>query len=97
MPGAARRMYPARTSSRWLGTSASAGSSLSVRTNRLDIRKIMGARLTVADPALHPHCQRGCAAFHADLSSGSWRGSRTSTSAAAGRCPVTLAILRFAG
>ena len=38
MPGAARRMYPARTSRRWLGTSASAGSSRSVRRNRDDIR-----------------------------------------------------------
>src|SRR5512142_1289885 len=31
MPGAARRMYPARTRRRWLGTSASAGSSRRVR------------------------------------------------------------------
>src|SRR5262245_45658327 len=38
MPGAARRMYPARTSSLWLGTSASAGSSRRVRRNSLDIR-----------------------------------------------------------
>ncbi|MGZ4491644.1 MAG: ATP-binding protein [Nocardioidaceae bacterium] len=35
-------MYPARTSSRWLGTSASAGSSRSVRTNRVDIRMTRG-------------------------------------------------------
>src|SRR5919112_3279504 len=40
MPGAARRMYPARISQRWLGTSASAGSSRSVRTNSSDIRVI---------------------------------------------------------
>src|SRR5690348_11860769 len=45
MPGATRRMYPARTNSLWLATSASAGSSLSVRTNRDDIRRIMGGRL----------------------------------------------------
>src|SRR5947208_16527916 len=38
MPGAARRMYPARTNSLWLGTSASAGSSRRVRRNRDDIR-----------------------------------------------------------
>src|SRR3954468_10536344 len=38
MPGAARRTYPARTRSLWLATSASAGSSRSVRTNRVDIR-----------------------------------------------------------
>src|SRR3954452_1231484 len=38
MPGAALRMYPARTSSLWLGTSASAGSSRRVRRNRDDIR-----------------------------------------------------------
>src|SRR5512138_1915614 len=31
-------MYPARTSRRWLGTSASAGSSRRVRRNRVDIR-----------------------------------------------------------
>src|SRR6478609_6177997 len=37
MPGATRLTYPARTSSRWLGTSASAGSSRSVRRKRLDI------------------------------------------------------------
>src|SRR5674476_1623825 len=37
MPGAARRMEPARTSQRWLGTSASAGSSRNVRTNSCDI------------------------------------------------------------
>lgn len=43
MPGAARRMYPARTSQVWLGTSASAGSSLSVRTNSWDIREITGS------------------------------------------------------
>src|SRR3954447_4631444 len=41
MPGAARRIYPARTSKRWLGTSASAGSSRNVRRNRLDIRRII--------------------------------------------------------
>ncbi len=44
-PGAARRMYPARTSRRWLATSASAGSSRSVRTNRVDIRSSMRASL----------------------------------------------------
>src|SRR3954468_7954518 len=38
MPGAARRTYPARTRSLWLATSASAGSSRSVRTNSVDIR-----------------------------------------------------------
>src|SRR3954464_12584129 len=37
-PGAARRMYPPRTSSRWLGTSASAGSSRRVRRNKVDMR-----------------------------------------------------------
>ena len=41
-------MYPARTSSLWLGTSASAGSSRSVRTNRLDIRRIMRRRVRAA-------------------------------------------------
>src|SRR6476661_971106 len=38
MPGATRRMYPARTRRRWLGTSASAGSSRSVRRKKVDIR-----------------------------------------------------------
>ena len=38
MPGATRRTYPARTKSRWLGTSASAGSSRNVRRKRVDIR-----------------------------------------------------------
>src|SRR3954453_5950851 len=42
-------MYPARTSSRWLGTSASAGSSRRVRTNRLDIRRIMSRRVRAED------------------------------------------------
>src|SRR5450759_3513266 len=42
MPGAARRMYPARTRSRWLATSASTGSSRRVRTNKVDIRSSMG-------------------------------------------------------
>src|SRR3954451_2384320 len=45
-------MYPARTSSRWLGTSASAGSSRRVRRNRVDIRNstvpIVGLRPTTA-------------------------------------------------
>src|SRR5450759_4762430 len=39
MPGATRRMYPARTNSRWLGSSASAGSSRRVRRNRVDMRR----------------------------------------------------------
>src|SRR6476469_9030835 len=38
MPGLTRRMYPARTSSWWLGTSASAGFSRRVRRNRDDMR-----------------------------------------------------------
>ena len=42
MPGATRRTYPARTSRRWLGTSASAGSSRSVRRNSDDIRNSTG-------------------------------------------------------
>ena len=46
MPGALRRMYPARTSSRWLGTSASAGSSRRVRRNSEDIRSSMPPSLT---------------------------------------------------
>src|SRR5829696_3836589 len=41
-PGAARRMYPPRATSRWLGTSASAGSSRRVRRNRVDIRNSTG-------------------------------------------------------
>src|SRR5665647_3752639 len=32
-------MYPARTSSLWLGSSASAGSSRRVRRNRVDMRR----------------------------------------------------------
>src|SRR5699024_6965341 len=42
MPGAERRRYPARWSSLWLATSASAGSSLRERTNRLDMRRGTG-------------------------------------------------------
>jgi hypothetical protein len=38
-------MYPARTSSWWLGTSASAGSSRRVRTNRFDIDVINAGEL----------------------------------------------------
>src|SRR3954465_10543547 len=45
MPGAVRRMYPARTSRRCDGTSASAGSSRRVRRNSCDIRVTMRARL----------------------------------------------------
>src|SRR3954462_14444856 len=40
MPGAARRMYPARTSSLWEATSASAGSSRRVRRNSVDMRSM---------------------------------------------------------
>src|SRR5918998_4970022 len=40
-------MYPARTSQRWLGTTASAGSSRSVRTNSSDMRVITGTHCTV--------------------------------------------------
>src|SRR5690349_7998355 len=50
MPGAARRMYPARTRSLWLGTSASAGSSRRVRRNRDDIRNNTVNLLWVEDP-----------------------------------------------
>ncbi len=39
-PGATGRMYPARISSLWLATSASAGSSRRVRRNSSDIRVI---------------------------------------------------------
>src|SRR3954466_1501188 len=45
MPGAVRRMYPARTSRRCDGTSASAGSSRRVRRNSCDIRVTMPVRL----------------------------------------------------
>src|SRR6185312_12034557 len=45
MPGAARRTYPARTSNRWLGTSASAGSSRRVRRNSVDKRVITAGLL----------------------------------------------------
>src|SRR5665647_3872003 len=56
MPGAARRMYPARTRSLWLGSSASAGSSRRVRTNRVDIRMSMGVSLlsTPGPPTRRP-------------------------------------------
>src|SRR6185312_12618469 len=36
-------MYPARTNSRWLRISASAGSSRRVRTNKVDMRNIRAA------------------------------------------------------
>src|SRR6478735_391154 len=45
MPGLTRRMYPARTSSWWLGTSASAGFSRRVRRNRDDMRMATGELL----------------------------------------------------
>src|SRR5690349_21240457 len=43
-PGATGRTYPARTSSLWLGTSASAGSSRRVRRNNSDIRVITAGK-----------------------------------------------------
>src|SRR6478609_10758835 len=52
MPGATRRTYPARISSLWLGTSASAGSSRRVRRNNSDMRVITADNLT--DPVLPP-------------------------------------------
>ena len=47
-------MYPARTSSRWLGTSASAGSSRRVRRNRVDIRSSTGRVSQAGGEALPP-------------------------------------------
>src|SRR6478752_10268655 len=52
MPGAARRTYPARTSSRWLGTSASAGSSRRVRRNSVDKRVITAGLLNARNIAV---------------------------------------------
>src|SRR3982751_4970787 len=42
-------MYPARTSNRWLRTSASAGSSRRVRTNKVDMRNIRAAYVADGD------------------------------------------------
>ena len=55
-PGAARRMYPARTSSLWLVTSASAGSSRRVRTNSVDMRSMPG-RVRRVGWLAHPGCR----------------------------------------
>src|SRR6185312_2662118 len=49
MPGATRRTKPARTSSLWLGTSASAGSSRRVRRNSDDMREITAGLLGGGD------------------------------------------------